>query len=90
MGVALEHIHTDFEVANTPEDSAGAGNPVGFEAAHTPADSVDATAEDDTNTSVEEVEEVEKVEEDNCMYWIKASRVFESVEGSEGEVCFRS
>lgn len=90
MEVASEDTHTDFEVANTLEGSAGQSNLVDFESVHTPADSVDGMAEDDTNTLVEEVEAVEEVEENNYMYWIKALRVFELVEGSEGEVCFRS
>ena len=67
-GVALEDIHTDFEVVNTPGGSAAAGSLVDFEVVHIPADSEDGMAEDDKSTLVEEVEEVEAVEAvDNCM-----------------------
>ena len=86
----LEDIHTGFEVANSLEGSAGAGKLVDFEVVHTPADSVGGIAEDDMNILVEEAVEVEVVEEDNCMYWIRALRVFELVEGSEVEACFHS
>ena len=61
--VAPGDIHTDFEVANILAGSGLADSLVDFEVVHKLEGSVGGTAEEDMNTSVEEV-----VEEDNCTY----------------------